>query len=351
MAAAGEGFTWPNIVFASDGESVAVVSRPTTLPSKETPVRYLNHVVGRTTAKDFERSIDEFMNRVLTRLHGEGVRNTELGDLSKLVLRERQDPELTRRRRLEAICGYDPDEAPLPLIELLEEDRFQLGHNAIEEVAAHSRHQTIESLEKIRDLASSGKRGEGGFQCHPLTLAKLPNYKARHRPWEKATLLAHAARKEWGLGGGPLSNETLAGILQTNGKVFSRSDATAGVPFPLGLRTAKGGALNIYIDRQPSTSRRFAASRLLGQWLASEGTTERLIPAADAKTGTQQFQRAFAQEFLCPFDALLDRLQTDRPTQEGMDEAADYFGVSPLMVRTTLVNKGELDREVLHWLN
>jgi Zn-dependent peptidase ImmA (M78 family) len=77
---------------------------------------------------------------------------------------------------------------------------------------------------------------------------------------------------------------------------------------------------------------------------------ERLIPATDAKTSRQQFQRAFAQEFLCPFDALLEKINTTQPNDDDIAEAAAHFEVSPLMVRTTLVNKGELDRETLNWV-
>jgi Zn-dependent peptidase ImmA (M78 family) len=80
------------------------------------------------------------------------------------------------------------------------------------------------------------------------------------------------------------------------------------------------------------------------------GETERLIPVAEAKTAQQQFQRAFAQEFLCPYDALVNRLQTERPTPEDIEEAAEHFGVSPLLIKTTLVNHGEMDRDSLKWV-
>ena len=350
MAAAGGGFIWPNILFASDGDSIAVVSRPGAVSSAETPIRYLNEVDGRITAKEFERSVDDFMSKVLTRLHGEDVRESTLSQLWTEVMNERQNKKLSTWRRLEAICGYDPDEAPAALIELVAEDQFRLGHQAVEEVAAHSRHRTFETLEAIRDLAGAkGRSSAGGFVCRPRTLQKPPTYRRGMRPWEKGAQLAHTARKEMGLINEPVSNAYLAGFLQTPRNVFSRSTTETGMPFPLALRSAKGDVVNVYIDRHPTTSRRFAASRLLGQWLSANGDTERLIPAVDAKTAQQQFQRAFAQEFLCPFEALRDRLQTDHPSADRIEEAAEYFGVSPLLVRTTMVNKRELDRDALAW--
>lgn len=118
---------------------------------------------------------------------------------------------------------------------------------------------------------------------------------------------------------------------------------------PLALRHANGDNADVYVGSSWRTTRRFAASRLLGHWLDHAGETDRLIPATEGKTADQQFQRAFAQEFLCPFNALMERLQTEYPASDEIEEAADYFGVSQQVVRTTLVNKGELDREVLSW--
>ncbi|MDD3449040.1 MAG: hypothetical protein PHF72_08440, partial [Gammaproteobacteria bacterium] len=74
---------------------------------------------------------------------------------------------------------------------------------------------------------------------------------------------------------------------------------------------------------------------------------DRLLPATDARTARQKFQRAFAQEFLCPFTALSDFLGSTEPTDDRIEEAADLFNVSPLLVKTTLVNRGVLGREVL----
>lgn len=227
MGSAGEGFSWPGILFASDGDSIAIASRANRGPVMGA-VRYLTDLSERITANEFERGVDSFLSLVLSRLHAKGCGHSELEELWGEVTNERKSPELAALRRMEAICGYDPDEAPEELIRLLLEDT--------------------------------------------------------------------------------------------------------------------------YLGKYPGTSRRFAACRLLGQWLERDGDTERLIPVAEAKTAQQQFQRAFAQEFLCPYGALMNRLQSDQPTPEDIDEAADHFGVSPLLVRTTLVNNGELDRESLKWV-
>jgi len=92
--------------------------------------------------------------------------------------------------------------------------------------------------------------------------------------------------------------------------------------------------------------RRFELCRLIAD--AAEMTnSERLLPATTAKTSRQKFQRAFAQEFLCPVEALIQTLGTSHPEDDEIEAAAAHFQVSPLLVRTTLVNHRILPRDEL----
>jgi hypothetical protein len=117
----------------------------------------------------------------------------------------------------------------------------------------------------------------------------------------------------------------------------------------MALRRGSNTDIDLFFHSRRNTGRRFAIGRLLGDH-CSFACCEDLIPETNVKTSRQQFQRAFAQEFLCPFDSLLEKIQTTTPDEEDIIEAAGHFEVSPLMVTTTLVNKGELDREALAWI-
>ena len=347
MGSAGGGFCWPSILFASDGDSIAVASRASRGPVLG-PVRYLNEVNTRITAREFEREVDAFMTLVLSRLHSEGFADTELAELWREVTKERADSDLAQRRRLEAICGYDPGEAPAEIVDMLVTDEAGLGSKALEEVAAEGRHSTEELLKAILALADpKEKSATGGFRGTMPKLVAVQKYEAGARPWQRATKLARLARQEWGLSNEPITNAKLAGLLETRATVFDEVEKGA-APMPLLFREANGEKVEFYLKRPHPTSRRFAASRLLGDHL-DQSTGGRLVPATKAKTARQQFQRAFAQEFLCPFDALREKIQTAQPDEEDIAEAADFFEVSPWMVHTTLVNKGELDRETLKW--
>lgn len=348
VAAAGGGYVWPNVLFASDGDSLAVASRPGTRAVPFEPVRYLNRIDARITAAEFEQKVDAFMEGVLSRMHSLGIAEDTLPAQWAEVLAERNNPPAVQWRKLEALCGYDPDEAPSALIKSLAEDEAHLGGQALEEVAAQGRHATAEVLGPILNLAGSkAKPTSGGFRGKMPELAR-PKYEAGLRPWQQASKLARLARREWGLGSRAITNKQLANLLGTKPAVFADRTKSP-VPMPIVLRTGSNGNFDLYFDSSWSTSRRFATGRLLGDHL-SHSNGERLIPATDAKTSRQQFQRAFAQEFLCPFHALLEKINTTQPNDDDIAEAAAHFEVSPLMVRTTLVNKGELDRETLNWV-
>lgn len=348
MASAGGGFVWPNAVFASDGDSIGIAMRPKSKGVPYEPIRYLNHVHARITAAEFEQRVDEFMEGVLSRHDAMGVKDESLVQLWKEILAERHDPETSERRKLEAMAGYDPDEAPDELLTQLLEDKEQLGKSALAEVASESRHTTGAALQPIRELGSSRKPKLGGFRVSMPELNRLlVNKVDGDRPWQTGSKLAQIARKQWGFGDEPIKNNRLADLLGAKPAMFT-DKATVGAQMPFGLRAGGNAACHIYFDRPSVTTRRFAASRLIGDHLYF-ASQERLLPATHAKTSRQKFQRAFAQEFLCPIDALLEKIQTKQPDDDDISEAATHFHVSPLMIRTTLVNKGELDREALAW--
>jgi hypothetical protein len=312
------------------------------------PVRYLSEVNTRIRAREFERTVDAFLSLVLSRLQSEGYGKSDLEELWKEVMQERGDPLQAKLRKLEAMCGYDPGEAPSWVRERLVRDDRNLGTRALEEVAAYGRHETAEVLDQIEPLAEMKKPGPAGIQATlPARSPRWKNLASGDRPWRRASIIARKAREEWGLGTGPISDQKLAQLVKTSASAFKNLGEVR-ARIPVAFRRGGEREINLFFHSLRSTGRRFAVGRLLGDH-CSFAPNERLIPETEAKTSRQQFQRAFAQELLCPLDALLEKLQTRYPTEEDIAEAATYFGVSPLLIRTTLVNNGELDREALAW--
>lgn len=347
MASVGYGYSWPGIEFASDGERMGILCHAS--PSRVMgSVRYLKGASLVIPVGHFEQGVDEFLEQTLGRLRSMGHERTELEQLWTEVLRERSSEELGAWRRLEALCGFDPEEAPESLVMELIRDPASLGKNALEEVAAHSRHKTLETLGILKEYADHAYPAEGFHYRHPEPLPLHELNLSGLRPWERGREVAKVARNTWNLERTrPVSNMNLSDIFRTAKKNFKDTTSTSNPPMPITVRRKRGSGSDMYIGSGWQTTRRFTACRLLGGWLSQSNSPERLIPATEAKTSRQQFLRAFAQEFLCPFEALKEHLQTDNPSDEQIDDAAQHFGVSPLMVRTILVNKGILGQDEL----
>ena len=348
VASAGNGYVWPNVIFAADGDSLAVASLPRTKAAVFEPVRYLNRIQTRVSASEFERKVDAFMEGILSRLESRQVGETELKALWMEILEERNDPKTSERRKLEAMAGFDPDEAPSALLRQLLEGEDQFGRDAVAEVTAEARDSASEVLGLIRDLVrAKAKSKEGRFRVL-LPDLDIPSQFAEHleRPWQKGAALATIARQQWNLDGEPVNNKSLGELLDANATLFTHG-STAGTRIPFGVRKGSGDAFDVYFGSPNETSRRFAMCRMIGDHLYFRNE-EKLLPATRAKTARQQFQRAFAQEFLCPIQALRQQLPS-HPDEDDISNVAKHFRVSPLLVRTTLVNKGELDREALNW--
>ena len=115
------------------------------------------------------------------------------------------------------------------------------------------------------------------------------------------------------------------------------------LPYGLRLRGASGNDNRIALRSRWSHSRRFALCRSLGDIIWSGN--DALGPLSAAKSGRQKFQRAFAQEFLCPFDDLRSYIPDETPTDDDIHGAARHFHVSERLIQTTLVNHNVIDRE------
>ena len=337
--AAGYGFIWPRLVFESDGEVIDTTCFPS-FPMVTEPIRYLEHFRASISAKQFEQGIDNFVALVIARLDAVGVKNTHLRALWQEVVQERADVEASAQRRLEARLGFEPDEAPTTVIVSLLDLRSEAGPDAVAEIApACAGPNPKATLQEIIDIGKSG--GIDGRVKSPSTvkdLTKSAEYK-KAEAWVRGRLLAGRVRSGWGLGKNAVSDDELAGILEIPAQAL-RHEMNDGTGRPLGLAVRLNGSekLKINLRRRARTGRRFEVARLLVDSLIMP-TEEHWLPTTDAKTSRQKAQRAFAAEFLCPIDALVEYLDSEF-SAEAIEEAGDYFGVSPLAIRSHLANNG-----------
>ncbi len=350
MSAIGGGYAWPDIAIFSDGVHSFLDSEPSRNPDTVL-FRYFGPL-GREAvpATELETAIDGFVESVLTRLEGRDLRETNLRRIWSDLKTEREDPELARFRRLEAQLGCDPDEADQEAIHRHLRDAAALGEQALGEVAAdtawHGRRRG--DMMSADDIAAIAMRS--GFDADPNDAVALDDAADRPRPgeaeaWRLGAYAARLLRDREDLDGRPVSDESLAGFAGTTGHAIAGKDrCSGGISF---VFDREGGCSRVSLRSKWETGRRFELARLIGDrvvggWIGY--AAERLFPATRAYSYRQKAQRSFAAELLSPFAAVDDMLDGDYSGEKQNDVAA-YFNVSPMTIRTQLVNHRCIDRE------
>lgn len=345
IGGAGGGYIWPDLSFSSNWESVRVSSCRTE-QSEAQPIRYLNDFSVNIPILDFERCIDRFVSGTIARLSDTVRAETDLSVLWRDVINERRDRDLSGLRKLEACMGFDPDEAPQELVHSLRQASKRYGEGAVHEMAAVCKNDTLSQIE----ISAAGARC-GGLKVHVSSSETLRSRVEEQRkfsflPWERARRAAVIARSTWNVEGA-VPTSTLADLFEFKASALIDTQTTGAPALSAGFRDDDdAGSMHIAWNVRSPAGRRFALARLVADHLASR-VEERLLPATNVSTSKQQFQRAFAQEFLCPYDALQEVIGTGAPAVDDIECAAEHFEVSTWVVVCTLVNNGTLTREAL----
>ena len=339
---AGYGYIWPDLSFSSDWQTVMVSSRPTTRWEAE-PIRYLNRFDIPIALSDFESGVSDFIEGTLARLSNTQKTKSDLAELWQEITEERHNPEAAQWRTLEASMGYDPDEAPEGLIASLQEQAKRYGVYAIQEMAAAAKDQTIPHINELWESAQKSGAIVQVPYCADLRQQLKSGDNTAALPWQRAAQAAQLARETWDLGI-PVSTAQLADLFSISQKQFEEPVDRVSTPLSAGFRD--GGHFNSFSiswNSRYRTSRRFTLARLVADHIVAPGQ-ELLLPRTDSATSRQRFQRAFAQELLCPVDALTDFLPVI-PPDDDIAAAAEHFDVSIFTIQNVLVNKGVVERD------
>lgn len=340
MASIGGGYIWPNIRIVSDGRNITLVSKPTAERAR-TPYRYISDSVSVLPAIDFEGGIDLFIDAVLARLQTCQVNDSNLHDIWRTVIEERQDPDLSIQRKLEALLGEDPGEMDDDLLQQFASNVAATGQAALEEIAANRiPGKAVPDIAHLLEL---------GFTRGTVT---NPNDRIRlHAPvphdvdaaWRVGIRAAQRLREQEHIAPDiALTNEQLALMYGAPRDILDRSEQALDLSFTL---SGSDQRQRTVLRSRWDTGRRFELARLLGDSLIHP-TDDPMRPATRSDTYRQKAQRAFAAELLSPFQAVDDMLDGDY-SMENQQDVAHYFQVSSLTVRTLLVNHNRIDRSEL----
>ncbi|MBN2497985.1 MAG: hypothetical protein JXR96_25550 [Deltaproteobacteria bacterium] len=338
----GGGYVWPNVDFDGDGERVLLKATPTRACASE-PLRYVTEAGVVVSAPESEYGIEQFIDCILGKLRSEDVRQTHLESTWAHVVNERKDAEFARYRRIEAAMGYDPGEAAESAVQSLVSETKVLGEDGVAELAAGSvTGVPAPGSKELREIAD-----RSGYDVDLGSIPREPiGNQAGQDVGKPSWLGAHHAARDFrnrcGLGGGVLTNQRLAELAGVSSAVLP-GDATS-APFSFALDGGSETA-RLVLQSPIVTSRRFALARLIGDRILAK-VQEPLVPIMRSYTYRQKRQRAFAAELLCPFEHASQLFDSDFSVDSQEQVAAEYQ-VSPMLVRTQLVNNGFLPRETL----
>jgi hypothetical protein len=335
IAAAGGGFLWPNVIFSSDGETIHTECQPSDSHSREV-IRYISSFEASISAHGFEAGVDAFINLILERVSGG---KTDLKDLWAEVVDERANPDVALFRRLEAMIGFDPDEAPPALMEMLAQLTHESGQEAASEIAAICGGSDPDAkLKRIMDLGrEDGVVGHLENSFYPALVIDSQDGAA-----ERGRHLAQSLRRAAGIQAeAVISDPTLGDFLGLKESQLTNRESKVRKPLAMMISGKDKSEKFVFRDFRYITSRRFEAARLLCDGLMRPG--DEWHPSTDADTARQKVQRSFAAEFLAPVSGLRRYLNEDF-SMDAIEGAAEYYDVSPFTVGSQLVNNGEINR-------
>lgn len=342
LSTIGEGYIWPNITVFSDRARTAILAKPTQ-PQGFSPFRFTADLAAVIPTNQFEAAAEQFVGQIQGNLRAKSVPSTNLDQIWEELLRERADPETSNRRRLEALLGFDPDEGAAKTIDQLCSDAALLGEDAIQEIAADHKNHDVPTAAQFDELANT--HGNDTILADHVQLTRPKIHPSHQQPaWIYGAETARALRDQERLGSCPLSNDKLAEMSAISATALEQSSDGAAFAFCIDDPQRRKG--KVVLRSKWEAGRRFELARLIGDRLTS-GLTERLLPATHAYTYRQKIQRAFAAEFLCPFEALLEKLKGDFFSADAREDAAHHFNVSDRTITTLLVNHKILDRDYL----
>ena len=337
LPSVGAGYPWPNISLWGEGHRSAIAVHAN-IHNLQPSLRFLAEPALEYVASEtVDRAIDAFIGQVIQEL---GADCDGLNIEHRELLAERTDPAVSAWRRIEAMLGFDPDDAPEGQIAEYEAMAGRFGTDGVEEAAlAQQGERSVQALQEAIEVAESSN-----VVLHAQHEVRIPlAQRAQLPPWRLATDAARDLRARLRIAPGPIRNPALSEVLGMNIDRLTKQRSRAETPYALRLREESGNASRLALRSRWSQGRRFELCRSLSDVIWSGN--DALGPLSTARSTRQKFQRAFAQEFLCPFDDLRAYIPDAQPAEDDIEAAARYFHVSERLVQSTLANHNVIDRE------
>ena len=339
MAAANMGFVWPSVMFSADSENIQIWAQASQ-DNREESVRFLNGLphVQSVPKEQFEQEISSLIRDVLARLYEIGCPNSELATLWGYISEDLKNPIELRKRRLEAELGFDPESCPDELIAMAIDLEEIIGVSAFSELTGAYGEQKESRISAMQELVESV-----GIVGEPDDILDFSIENTEREPWEVAVSAARELRRKVGDPLGALDNSILHDLLGLS-EAGLRGWNPGHRPKASVAGTENGRRMKFIPRKTHPISQRFELARFVGDYTRSKkANTHPWLVSADLATERQKFQRAFAAEFLCPINALVNYIGDDF-SETALEDAATHFSVSEKTVDSLLMNNGYLPR-------
>lgn len=334
IASANNGYVWPQITFASDGEFINIYSQTFSMPGQS--VEYIGKFDSpqAISVLDFQNEITKFIEATVGKL---GDLDSNLKDLWDAVTEECKDEGIRRIRQMEAALGFDPEECSEELLNSAFDFQSQVGKNSIKEVVPLLKNDPNlqRNLRELKGFEISVDISQGQFDLNNSPL-----------PWQKGINAARTLRKTLDLGEKPIKNNKICETLGITKNDFKKLSSNASLPVSIGMNLSENRWSILPRRKKSETSQRFELSRLLGDVIMCPYSNQEWVVASDYNSYRQKAQKAFAAEFLCPINSLCSFLGEDY-SAEKQEEASLYFDVSLQTVNSSLVNNHIIGRDRL----
>lgn len=339
LPSVGAGYPWPNVSIWGEGERCGVAVHADT-NNLHSSLRFLaERTVEYVPSSVLEDVVDSFIQAVIDDAGGD---HDGLEMEYRQLREERNDLGTADWRRLEAMLGYDPDAAPHDLVSTYEDMAETYGRRGVEEAALA--HQGAGSTTALQQSIRAAEVSRVMLHAPHAVREIQINRTDLIPPWRLAVDAARDLRQQLQVPPGPIRNPRLSEVLSLNvDQLSTQRRSSECIPYALRLRMESGDGNRLALRSRWSHGRRFELCRSLGDVIWSPD--DPMGPLSRAKTQRQKFQRAFAQEFLCPYEDLRAYIPTDNPAEDDIHAAARHFHVSERMIQTTLVNHCVIDRE------
>lgn len=331
---------WPALEFSSDGDFIQLHMEAETRPDVSA-IRYINPVRLEVPAETFEAAVERFVDVVEARLAALSPKYRVLSELRSELAEERRSPGVARVCRWQALAGIDPGDAPDAWIKAAESLVEEAGPTAGDEIMSVLP-KLGEDPRKAADVIDMMKRSSMAADLSWVGSAAAMT--GRELPWQKGVRLAKEMRTHQGLAAGPLTNDTLSNLLSVPVPLPGQPMKIG--PLSGGFRNGvSNGRTRIVWPSHGLASQRFFLARMIGAALVL-APDEHLVPVTTGYTALQKVERSFAQEFLCPWEALDAFTNEHGLDDDALTEAAEHFQVSEWVVRYALFNhrKISIDR-------